>query len=350
MTQLKTKSGASIFAGVVAVAKEAFHIVKKGDKFIATTKAGEEIGEIIGETVKISEKSKHTGAGKTVKLANLQGGIDVQSLLGKDPTKLSAEELTALTAYLQELAAGKVAPAQEEEEAEEKPAKKKKKAEPVEEVEDEEEDEFEDVEGDDDEEEEEDEEKVEAPEGVTNYDELRKLGTKKLWAIAKPLALEGINSRSKLDELAEALAEYFGFALPGDEEEEEDADIENDSIEDVEDGEEEYDEEEDEDDEEEEDEDESDDEDEEDEDEDESDDEEEDDEEEDDEDEYDDDEEDEEDEEDDDIGITPEDVDAMKTKQEIQALMKKHGIKPPTGGKITIGKVKAHIKEQLFGK
>lgn len=341
MTQLKTKSGASIFAGVVAVAKEAFHIVKKGDKFIATTKAGEEIGEIIGETVKISEKSKHASAGKTVKLANLQGGIDVQSLLGKDPTKLSAEELTALTAYLQELAAGKVAPAQEEEEAEEKPAKKKKKAEPVEEVEDEEEDEFEDVEGDDDEEE--DEEKVEAPEGVTNYDELRKLGTKKLWAIAKPLALEGINSRSKLDELAEALAEYFGFALPGDEEEEEDADIENDSIEDVEDGEEEYDEEEDEDDEEEEDEDESDDEDEEE-------DEEEDDEEEDDEDEYDDDEEDEEDEEDDDIGITPEEVDALKTKPEIQGLMKKHGIKPPTGGKITIGKVKAHIKEQLFGK
>lgn len=349
MTQLKSKSGAAVFAGIVAVAKEAFYIVKKGDKFIATTKAGEEIGEIVGETVTISTKTKHASAGKTVKLASLQGGIDAKSLIGKDPTKLSAEELAVLTAYLQELAAGKVAPAQEEEEVEEKPAKKKKAAPVEEDEEDEEEDEFEDVEGeDDDEEEEEDEEeKVAPPKGVTNYDELRKQGTKKLWALAKPLALDGINSRSKLDELAEALAEYFGFALPGDEEEEDDAEIVNDSVEDVEEGEEEYDEEEDEDEEEEEESDE--DEDEEDEDEDESDDEEEDDDEEDDEEEYDDDEEDEEDE-DDDIGITPEEVDALKTKPEIQGLMKKHGIKPPTGGKITIGKVKAHIKEQLFGK
>lgn len=347
MTQLKSKSGAAVFAGIVAIAKEAFYIVKKGDKFIATTKAGEEIGEIVGETVTVSSKSKHASAGKKVKLASLEGEIDGKALVGKDPTKMSQEELAALTTYLQQLAAGKVAPAEEVEEdeddeeeveeevVEEKPKKKKSKPAPVEE---EEEDDFEDVEDDD---EEEEEDTVEAPEGVTNYDELRKLGTKKLWAIAKPLALEGINSRSKLDELAEALAEYFGFALPGEEEEEDDADIENDSIEDVEDGEEEYDEEDEDD--EEEDEDESDEDDE-----DEDEDEEEDDEEEEDDDEYEDD--DEEEEEDDDIGITPEDVDAMKTKQEIQALMKKHNIKPPTGGKVTIGKVKAHIKEQLFGK
>ena len=314
MTQLQTKSGEKVFEVLIRVAKAG--IVKKDKNFIAIVN-GEEMPGIVAKV-------------EGHKLAELVPMIDPAALVGKDPTTLTQEELIALTTYLQELAAGKVV---KEEVAEEKPAKKKKaKPAPVEEEEDEEEeDDFEDVEGDD-EEEEDEEEKVAPPKGVKNYDQLRKLGTKKLWAIAKELNLDGINSRSKLDELSAALAEYFGFDLPGDEEEEDDAEIVNDSVEDVEDGEEEYDEEEDEEDESDEDEDE------EDEDEDESDDEEEDDE-----------EEDDEEDEDDEDALTEEDIDNLKTKQEIQAVMKKHGIKPPTGGKITIGKVKAHIKAQLFG-
>lgn len=319
MSKLQTKSGVALFTAMVQVA--GVELAKEGAKVVAFLN-GEKLGTVQGETV--------VADGKKLKIESLASAIDPAALVGKDPTTLTQEELIALTTYLQGLAAGKlnVSDKKEAKGKAEKAAEKKtgKKVEaPVEE--------------------EEETEEAELPEGVESIEDLEKMGAKDLWKLAKPLNLEGINSRTKKDDLVEALAEHFGLEA---DEEEEDEDIEEDALPEsmTDEDEEEYDEDEEDEDDEEEDEDESDDEEDEEEDEDESD--EEDDEEEEDDEDEEDEEEDDEDEEDEDDELTPEDIDAMETKEEIMAVIKKHGIKLPKK-KLSVLKVKRFIKEALFG-
>jgi hypothetical protein len=324
--KLQTKSGASLFNGLVQKAVEGFSVAKDNGQFVAISeKSGNPIGVIVGETVTVD--------GKKVKLDSLVPSINPADLVGKDPTTLSKEELIILTEYLQGLAGSKakVSDSKDATEKTEKAAKKKaKKAKPEPEVEVEEE-------------ETEEAEKAELPDGIESIEDLDGLKAKELWAIAKPLEIEGITSRSKKDALVEALAEYFDL------EEEEDEEIESDELpEDMQDDEEEYDEEES-DDEDEDEEDEDEDEEEDEDDEEEEDDEDESDEEEDDEDE-DEEEEDEDydDDEEEDDELTPEDIDNMETKEEIMAVIKQHKIKLPKK-KLSVMKVKKFIKDALFG-
>jgi hypothetical protein len=361
--QFQTKDGFSVFNGIVAVAKEGFSVVKKGDLFVAVDKKGKELGEIIGETVVGNSDFKHTDAGKKFKLTALVPAIDPAKLIGKDPTTLSKDELVVLTTYLQELAAGKLNVSDKKEAkkeatkaAEEKTGKKLKQKTAA---------------------------KVELPDGISTYEDLAALGAKDLWKkIVQPIAeqLEGITSRSKKDDMLEAAAKFFNLTpTESDEEEDEleedelptgmaDSDEEDDEEEDYDEEEEEDEDDEDEDDSEEDDEDSEDEESDDDEDDEESEDEEEEedeDEEEDDEDEEedeedeDDDEEDEEDEDEDDEDdededdeeedeLKPADIDAMESKEEIMAVIRKYKIELPKK-KLSVGKVKAFIKQELFG-
>lgn len=323
MSTLQTKAGLTVFKAQVVV--DGVELVKEGDKVKAVLN-GEVIGSVVGETV--------VADGKKIKIESLKSAINPADLVGKDPLTLSNEELTALTEYLKDIAAGKItaAPAVEEKPAakKDKPAGKKPTKKPAAvEVDEEEEDE---------------DEEVSLPEGVETYEDLEGKSTKELWAIAKPLNLEGVNSRSKKNELVAAIAEFFDLEAPVEEEDEDD--IEEDELEEVLDE-----EEEDFDDDEEEDEEEDLDEDEDDEDYDEEDEDEEEEEEDDEDDEdYDEDEE-EEDEEDDDLDVTEKDIDELfkaDNKEAIVAFCRKHGVTIPKR-KLTKQKLKQIIKDQIFG-
>ena len=342
MKQLQTKSGQKLFSAVIGVKDVEIH--KDEDGFVAVQN-----GAVIpGTVIKLDHEN----------LNDLVPAIDPTKLIGKDPTTLSQDELIALTSYLQSLAAGKLnvsddkeATSKAEAAAEKKAGKKKKKAAPA------------PVEEESDEDEEETESDVALPEGVETYDDLAGLGARELWKIAKPLDLEGINSRSKKDVLVAALAEHFGLTEEDDDDEEEDAlpaalsgeedEEEYDEEDEDDDEDEEEDDESEEDDEDEFEDDEDDEEDEEEEDlddveEDEDEDDEDDDEEEDEDDDEEDDFEDDEEDEDDEDELTPEDIDAMETKEEIMAVIRKHDIQLPKK-RLNVRKVKAFIKDALFG-
>lgn len=328
MTKLQTKSGLSLFTAMVTVSN--IELQREGDK-VAAFLNGQLIGVVEGETV--------VADGKKLKLASLKPSINAASLIGKDPTTLSHEELVALTLHLQQLATDKVGDAPVAEEAPKASKKKataeaetkaKPKAKAV-------------------------VEKAELPEGLETYEDLAELGSKELWKdVVKGIVseLEGITSRSKKDEMLEAAAKYFGLT-PADEEEEDEEEDDlpgsfdsEDDDEDEDEDEDELEDEEDDEDEDEEDEDEEDDEDSDDEDEDEDDEDEEEDE---DDEDYDEEDEDEDDE--DDEAVTPKDVDALfkaGNKKAILDFCKLHEISIPKK-KLSADKVKQIIMEALFG-
>lgn len=329
MTKLQTKSGLSLFTAMVTVSN--IELQREGDK-VAAFLNGQLIGVVEGETV--------VADGKKLKLASLKPSINAASLIGKDPTTLSHEELVALTLHLQQLATDKVGDAPVAEEAPKASKKKataeaetkaKPKAKAV-------------------------VEKAELPEGLETYEDLAELGSKELWKdVVKGIVseLEGITSRSKKDEMLEAAAKYFGLT-PADEEEEDEEEEDDlpgsfdseDDDEDEDEDEDELEDEEDDEDEDEEDEDEEDDEDSDDEDEDEDDEDEEEDE-----DDEDYDEEDEDDDDEDDEAVTPKDVDALfkaGNKKAILDFCKLHEISIPKK-KLSADKVKQIIMEALFG-
>ncbi len=330
MTQLKTKSGKELFDAEVLVTGVTLH---KEDGVVVAKLDGETVGTVVSGTVVF--------AGKEVKISALVGEIDPTTLIGKDPTTLTQEELIALTTYLQQLAAGAAPAPKKEEKAKAKPASKTAPA-----VEEDEEDE---------------EEGFELPEGLDTYEAIASLGVKELWAkIGKHVAAEaGIKARTPKDEMLEALAEFFG--LEADEEEEEVKPAKTKSkakapvVEDEEDDEEFEDEDEEEFDEDEDDIDEDEDDiDEDEEDEDDIDEEDEDDIDDEDEEEFDEDEEefeDDEDEDEDDDEVTEEDVDALfetGNKAAIVMFCKEHGITLPKK-KMSAATIKQIIKDELFG-
>lgn len=316
--KLQTKSGIEVFEGKVLVNAKDFTLVKEDDKVYAE-KNGKRLG--LAHTV--------LADGKKIAVENLVPSIDPADLVGKDPTTLSKDELVVLTQYLQNLTAGKLnvsdkkeAKKKAEKAVEEKTGKKV-----------------------------EEEEEAALPEGIESIADLEDMGAKELWKeIVKPIAdqLDGINSRSKKDEMIAAIAEFYD--LEDTEADEDDEDLEEDDLpEDLDDSEEESDEdiEEDEDleedsDEEEEEESEYD----EDEDSEEEDDSEEEEEEEEDEDDYEEDDEEEEDNED--SELTPEDIDNLETKEEIVAIIKKYDLDLPKK-KLSVRKVKEFIKNEIFG-
>ena len=333
MTQLKTKSGETVFnAYVEATGVELF---KEDGKIVAKFN-GKKLGIVRVPQVKVGTKE--------VFISDLVGDIDPTTLIGKDPTTLTQEELIALTTYLQGLAGAQAAATttdvEDEEEVEAKPkskgkAKPSKPAPVVEEDEDEEE------------EEDEDEEAFELPEGLDTYEAIAALGVKDMWAkIGKHVAAEaGIKARTPKDEMLDAIAEYFDLEPADDDEEEEEvkpkakakakakpAPVEEE--EDDEDDEEFDDEDEDEFDDEDDDSDDIDDEDDDDSDDDEDDDEEEDD--------FDDEDED---------GVTEEDVEALFKKNDKAAIVKfcrEHGIELPQK-KMSAALIKQIILDELFG-
>lgn len=327
---LKTTQGHTIFTGMVAIAAKGFTIDLVDGEYIAVDKKGKQLGTIVGDTVTGDPSFKHTDAGKEFKLADLKPAIDPASLIGKDPTTLSKEELVVLTSYLQGLAGAKAAvddaddaKASTKEKASEKAGKGKKKAKAKEEV----------VEETVEEDEDEEEVTIELPDGVETAEDLKKLGVKELYAIIKPAGLEGITSRTKKGELIAAIVEFFEIGEDDEDEEELEGELgeevtdsdDEESDDDSEEDEEEYDDDEEEDEEEEEDDDDEEEEDE-------------------DEEEFEEDEEDDEDEEE----LTPEDIDNLSSKEEIMEVIREYDIKLP-GKKLSVRKVKEFIKEALFG-
>lgn len=332
--QLKTKSGITLFTAVLApVAGVELH--KDGEAIVAV-KDGVVIGEV--ETAKTFVAPGTKGKSAAVKLEELIADIDVSSLIGKDPTTLTHEELIALTLHLQSGAAAQVVDEEDEEDDEEeevvapKPKAKKKPA-PAPVVEDEE----------DEDEEDEEEDAFELPEGLDTYEAIAALGVKAMWAeIGKHIAAEaGIKARTPKDEMLEAIAEHFGLELEEDAEEEEvvakpapkgkkkpapvveededdEDDIDEDEFEDEDEDEDDFDEDEEEEDEE-------------------------------DDEEFEDEDEDEDDEEEDEV--TEEDVDALfetGNKQAIVAFCKQYNITLPKK-KMNANTIKQIIKDALFG-
>lgn len=368
MQTLQTKSGIAVFSAVVQMAVEGVEIIKKGDEFIAV-KDGSPLGPVVGESV------TDPSVGKKVKLTNLVPGIDPATLVGKNFAEMTPAEQAAYVKYLESLAGDKIgtpaaAPAKAEK------AEKKEAAKPAAPAE-------------------------EAGDGIavpTTLAELKAMGVKEQVKLAKQEGVEGITSRTPKKEVEEKLAAALGLTeeeapaagkktggkksevLKSDEEleddededdEDEDSDDEDEDSDDESDDEDSDDEDEDEDDDdsdededddsddddddsddEDEDEDEDDDSDDEDEDEDDSDD---DDSDEDDDEEDEDEDEDEEDEEEATLAKlrkkwTPEKVDALTTKDDINALRKAAGVTYDKGEKVSPVRVKEDIKTKLFGK
>lgn len=330
MSYLKTKKGTESFKVLVEI--EEAQIAKQDDAFVAVYDGTQIPGVVIKAFV----------GKKEVALDSLVGDIDPTTLIGKDPSKMTVDEIAALQAYLADLAKGNAGVKDTEEtkkevkkSAEKKTGKKAPKEEPAEDT------------------------PAELPEGITSIEDLKGMSAKDLWKdVVKPLAdeLDGINSRSKKDDMIEALAAYFN--LEDEEAEEEDVETEEDENEaeyeedDAEDD-DEYEDDEDEDEEEEEDSDEDEDEEEDDseDDEDEEEDEEESDDDDDDEDEDEDAEWDDEEDDEDEDEVTEEDVDNLfkaGNKAAIIKFCKEHGISLPKK-KLSAPKVKAIIKEALFG-
>jgi hypothetical protein len=340
--KMKTEKGTTTFTALVAIEKKNVTVEKREGRFYALEN-GEYLGEIVGDHVMGTE-----GKNKGVKIAleDLIPSIDGADLVGKDPADMTKEELIAYAEYLQNQAGVKPVAADK---------KAEKKA-----------------------------EKVEATEEIT-LETLKAMKIKPLIEKAKELGIEGITSRSKKDDVIAAIAEKLGLTESDEEEDEEeempkakgkkssskkpveedeeeddededdedeeesddeedDSDEEDESDEDDEEDEEEDDEEEDEDSDDDDEEEEDDDEDEEDDDEDDEDEEEE---EEDDENDEDDDEE--EDEDDDEDELTPEDIDAIKTKEEIMPIIKQYKIKLPKNQKLKLSEVKKIVKKAIFG-
>lgn len=334
MTKLQTKSGKTLFNATVEVSGvELF----KQEKDIIAVLEGVKIGKVTGTTVTTYVADNLKEKTEKVKLTELIPNINPQDLIGKDPNTLSKEELIVLTQYLQDIAAGKVT------QTKEKSVKKEEKTKPK------------------------------LPKGINSYEDLAKLSQKDLWTkVVKPVVseLEGITSRSKKDEMLEAIAKYYGLSpieeeesllkedkLPSSFDDEEDIDDEDDieeedieeddEDEEYEDDDEDIDDEDIEEDDEEEDEYEEDEDDEEEYEDDEDDEEDDEEDEEDDEEEYEDEDEDDEDEDE----VTEEDVDALfesGNKKAIVEFCKKHQIQLPRK-KLSAAKVKQIIKDQLFG-
>lgn len=360
--QLKTVSGATVFSAEVITGMNDIEVVKTEEGYFATKK-NKIVGQIYGNVVIVD--------GEEVKLSELVPSVDMAELLAKNPIDLTKDELILVTHHLKGIAADKLnlPPAPEKTAKTEKADKKAAKAEAAAPAAPKA------------------EEAGDAAEKVYTAAELEKLGAKDLWKqVIQPIAdkLEGITSRSKKDEMIEAYLKFTGQAEEAaeeeqeeapkakgkgkakpapaeeeedDEEEEEDEESDDDSDEDSDDEEEEDEDSDDEDEEEEDDEDsDSDDEDDEDEEEDEEDDEDEesddDDSDDDDSDEEDDEEEDEDEDEEDELPVIkkPADIDDIDSREVLQALIRKHGVKLPKGEKLSVAKVKQLIKDQLFAK
>ncbi|WP_422661616.1 hypothetical protein ACK8P5_26195 (plasmid) [Paenibacillus sp. EC2-1] len=354
---LKSKSGVTTFSADVVTSYSDVEIHSIEGKIYAVKK-GKTIGPVFGNFV-----SDESGE---IKVSDLVPSVDYAALLAKNPAEMDKEELILLAEHLKNLAAGKLgtdAPAVKEE-------TKSTKADKVAQA------------------------PVSAAKAEYTIEQLEAMGAKDLWKnVIQAIVdeLPGITSRSKKHEMIEAYALYAGLGAESEEEDEEDDIVDNDSsqtpdpeTDEEEDDEEEDDEDEDEDededseedededseedededdsDEEDEDEDDSDEDEDSEEDEEEDDDSEEDEEEEDDseddededsdedeeEDDEDEDSEDEDDEEEDDE-LTPEYLDNLNDKNELQAIIKQYGVKIPKGQKLNVQTVKKIIKKHIFG-
>lgn len=318
--KLQTKAGVALFSGLVLVQKEGFSVVKQDGGYLAVDAKGKTIGEIDPKATLVDD------ADNEVSLKDLVPAINGADLVGKDPNTLSKEELVVLTQYLQELAGGKVAKSDKAEKKSEKVEKKAEAKEPA------------------------------GEEKTYTREELKAMGAKKLWKdVIQPIVdkLEGITSRSKMDEMIDAYLKFVGAEeeAPAPVKEEKKAGKKAKKEEQVVEEEDDEDDEEDEDEEEsDEDEDDESDESDEDEDEDEEDDEDsEDDSDEDEDDDDEDDEDDEDDDEDEDVW-TEEDIDELEDSKEIKLIIKKNGLKLPEDVKPTLKNIRAFLKKKLVGK